>query len=235
MFDIEYYPGIICLLFDKLFIVNMEEIIMSYTAFAGTRVIVSGKNIEETIVMCNEFIKGGHNERLAVFDDASGRAIDIDFRGEIDEILARLETHPVLGCKSENDEVPEKTGHAGRPRLGVVAREISLLPRHWEWLNAQKGGASAAIRRLVDEARRKYEHRDRARLASEALYRFMWGMAGNFENFEEATRAFYEKDFDRFLKLISVWPQDVRRYIENLLDRLLPLENAAAEEEKKEQ
>jgi len=205
---------------------------MSFTAFIGNRIAASG-NIEETVVKCSELIKGAPIERLAIFNDENGRAVDIDFRGGIDEILGRLETHPVLGRKVE-DENPEKSGQVGRPRLGVVAREISLLPRHWEWLNSQKGGSSAAIRRLVDEARKKYEHRERARLAGEGLYRFMWDMAGNFENFEEATRAFYEKDYDRFIKLISVWPHDISRYIEKLLDRLLPLENAAAEEEKNE-
>ena len=76
----------------------------------------------------------------------------------------------------------------------MVAREVTLLPRHWEWLAQQSGGASVALRRLVDQARRGTEDKDRIRRAQEAAYRFMSAMAGNRPNFEDAIRALFAGD-----------------------------------------
>ena len=100
----------------------------------------------------------------------------------------------------------------GRPRLGVVAREVTLLPSHWDWLNAQPGGASVALRKLVDAARRTSGDRDRVRAAQESTYRFISAIAGNLPGFEEATRALFAYDRRRFGDLISGWPQDIRDY-----------------------
>ena len=132
---------------------------------------------------------------MLVFDDATGRAVDIDPRG-IDDVL-------------------EPRGR-GRPRLGVVAREVTLLPRHWDWLNSQPGGASVALRRLVDEARRTSGDRDRVRAAQEAAYHFMSAMAGNLPGFEEAARALFAYDRRRFADLIAEWPPDVRDHVVKL-------------------
>jgi hypothetical protein len=104
----------------------------------------------------------------------------------------------------------------GRPKLGVVAREVTLLPRHWEWLNRQRGGASVALRRLVDEARHADGGADRRRAAQEAAYRFMSAMAGNREHFEEATRALFAGDAARFTHLIATWPKDIRDHTQKL-------------------
>ena len=98
----------------------------------------------------------------------------------------------------------------------MVAREITLLPRHWDWLAQQKGGASVAIRKLVDEARRNNEGSDRIRLAQEAAYRFMSTMAGNRPHFEEAIRALFANDAPRFEQLIAEWPADVRDHAARL-------------------
>jgi hypothetical protein len=92
----------------------------------------------------------------------------------------------------------------------VVAREVTLLPRHWDWLTSQAGGASVALRRLVDEARRTSGDRDRVRAAQEAAYHFMSAMAGNLPGFEEAARALFAYDRRRFADLIAEWPPDVR-------------------------
>src|SRR5207237_10335800 len=126
-------------------------------------------------------------EPIVVFDDSSGRTIDLDLRGSQREALARL-SRP-----SSNSEVPadglaapEPRGR-GRPKLGVVAREVTLLPRHWEWLGAQPGGASVALRKLVEAARRSSGARDRGRAATEAAYHFMSTMAANFALFVAAS------------------------------------------------
>jgi uncharacterized protein len=102
----------------------------------------------------------------------------------------------------------------------VVAREVTLLPRHWEWLSAQPGGASVALRKLVDEARRANSDRDRSRVARDAAYYFMSAMAGDLANFEEAARALFANDRRRLAALIAGWPDDIRDHIVKLVERI---------------
>ncbi len=135
---------------------------------------------------------------VLVFDDATGAQIDLDIRGKAGRI-------------ADEPEATEPRGR-GRPRLGVIAKEVTLLPRHWDWLNLQPGGASVALRKLVDEARRTSGDRDRVRAAQEAAYRFLSAVAGNLPGFEEATRALFAYDRRRFTQLIAPWPEDVRDY-----------------------
>jgi hypothetical protein len=135
---------------------------------------------------------------VLVFDDITGSQIDLDIRGKSRKI-------------EDDRQVAEPRGR-GRPRLGVVAKEVTLLPRHWDWLNVQPGGASVALRKLVDEARRTSGDRDRVRAAQEAAYRFMSATAGNLPGFEEATRALFAYDRRKFAQLIADWPEDVRDF-----------------------
>ena len=100
----------------------------------------------------------------------------------------------------------------GRPKLGVVAKEVTLLPRHWAWLAAQRGSASATLRRLVDEARRTHEGRDRVRKAQDSAYRFMSVKLGNAPGYEEALRALYAGERERFEAEAEAWPVDLREY-----------------------
>ena len=116
---------------------------------------------------------------------------------------------------TEETAAPEPRGR-GRPKLGVVAREVTLLPRHWEWLGAQPGGASVALRKLVDAARRANGDPDRSRAARDAAYHFMSAMAGNLPGFEEASRALFADDRRRFAALIAGWPGDIRDHIVKL-------------------
>jgi len=104
----------------------------------------------------------------------------------------------------------------GRPKLGVVAREVTLLPRQWEWLGRQPGGASVALRRLIDEARRVNAGRDAARAAREATYGVMTVLAGNLPGFEEAMRALFALERERFEQHISTWPEDLRAHLQEL-------------------
>lgn len=137
------------------------------------------------------FLKDKPQGDFLVFDDA-GRQVDLDLRA----IQHEPSADPIRG--------------RGRPRLGVVAREVTLLPRHWDWLNSQPGGASVALRKLVEEARRTRGDNDRVREAQEAAYRFLNAIAGNLPGFEEALRALFAYDRRRFADLIAGWPQDVR-------------------------
>jgi hypothetical protein len=184
----------------------------SFTAFEGERRLVSGSLAQVALAIKRA---GRMAAPVLVFSDASGRSLDLDLRGSEDEIVARLpRTAPAVPAPDEPE--PTEPRGRGRPRLGVVAREVTLLPRHWEWLNAQPGGASVALRKLVDEARRISGDRDRLRAARDAAYHFMSAMAGNLANFEEATRALFADDRRRFAGLIADWPVDVRDHIVKL-------------------
>ena len=94
----------------------------------------------------------------------------------------------------------------------MISREITLLPRHWDWLALQPNGASAAIRRLIDEARKREPAKLHRQQALQATERFLFAMAGNFPGYEEATRALFQGNSQRFAELISTWPKDVRNY-----------------------
>jgi len=136
---------------------------------------------------------------LLVIDLETGRVVDLDLRGTVEEARARLIPAPET----------EKRG-PGRPKLGVTAREVTLLPRHWDWLSAQPGGASVALRKLVEGALRDAEGPDRARKAKEATYRVMTTLAGDLPGYEEATRRLFAGDWTAFDAATEGWPEGVR-------------------------
>lgn len=184
----------------------------AFTAFQGQRRLVSGPAGEVALVV--KRVAPQPDEPIIIFEDATGRPIDFDLRGGDREVLARL-AKLVPPPVEETAPSSEPRGR-GRPKLGVVAREVTLLPRHWEWLNAQAGGASVVLRKLVDEARRASGDKDRERQARDAAYHFMSTMAGNLPQFEEASRALFADDRRRFTALIADWPPDIRDQIVKL-------------------
>lgn len=173
-----------------------------FAAFAGDRLIARG-DLPHVV----RAVHGVADAQPIVFEDATGRVIDLDLRGSADEAVAKLSPPPA----------PTKPAR-GRPKLGVTAREVTLLPRHWDWLAAQPGGASAALRRLVDEARRTSGSVDTSRRAQEVAYRIMTVLAGNRPRYEEALRALFAGDKDRLAGLMDGWPDDVTAYIANILE-----------------
>src|SRR3954465_13811871 len=174
----------------------------TFTAFEGARRLASGPLHEVALAVKRAEQRAA--ERVAIFSDATGRAIDLDLRGSDDDIVSRL------APGSAPPEPQSEPRGRGRPKLGVVAREVTLLPRHWEWLNAQPGGASVSLRKLVEAARRANGDKDRAREAREAAYHFMSAAAGNRPHFEEASRALFADDRRHFVALIADWPADIR-------------------------
>ncbi|MGE5707300.1 MAG: DUF2239 family protein, partial [Bacteroidota bacterium] len=182
----------------------------TYTSFGGQRCIASG-TIEEVALKTKEWLDQG-GESVLIFHDQTGTQFDLDLRGTPEEAIARLSEHPLLKAQSEKEA--KRTG-PGRPKLGVVSREISLLPRHWDWLNEQPGGASVTIRKLVEETMKSSA--TQARVAREAASRFMWAMAGNCPHFEEASRAFSRQEYERFEELIGEWPKDIRDHVKKLV------------------
>ena len=183
----------------------MPEDHKTYTAFAGIRRIASG-DLASVAAETKAALDQGESASVLILDDETCRVAEVDFRGTVEDVVARLR---------EPADKPEPRG-PGRPKLGVVAREVTLLPRHWEWLNAQPGGASVALRRLVEEARRSNESKDRVRQARETLYRFMSMLAGDEAGFEEASRALFAGDRTLFMALIRLWPKDLRAHAEKL-------------------
>jgi len=147
-------------------------------------------------------------DAVLVFDSRSGKVIDLDLRGSDAEALARLTPPPE----------PERRG-PGRPRLGVTAREVTLLPRHWDWLASQPGGASVALRKLVEGALRDAEGPDRARQAKDATYRLMTALAGDRAGYEEASRMLFAGDWTAFDAAVQNWPEDIRETVRDMAER----------------
>lgn len=180
---VELYPGINSPMNEGL-----------YTAFAGHHRIAAG-SLRTVAIAVKRVIDSAVAGPVLIFDDSTGRAVDIDIRGSEEEIA---------------DAGTGRPRGRGRPKLGVVPREVTLLPRHWEWLAAQPGGASVALRKLVEEARRTHAEADRRRRALESAYHFMSAMAGDMPGFEEAARALFAADERRLRKWMAAWPDDVR-------------------------
>ncbi|MFH1342773.1 MAG: DUF2239 family protein [Pseudomonadota bacterium] len=186
----------------------------SVTAFIGQQRLASGP-LAEVALAVMKASRSAAEQTILIFNDANGRPLDLDLRGSERDIVARL-PQPASNPQSAEDlPVPGPRG-PGRPRLGVVAREVTLLPRHWEWLGTQPGGASVALRKLVEAARRSSGDLDRSRAARDAAYHFMSAMAGDLPNFEEASRALFGDDRRQFVALIAGWPGDIRDHIVKL-------------------
>ena len=183
-------------------------------AFEGDRCIATG-SIREVARAAKQTLDRRKEASVLVFDGMTGGPIDLDFRGTVDDVLARLPDMADTPVTTEDAAVPAPRG-PGRPKLGVVAREVTLLPRHWEWLAQQSGGASVALRRLVDEARRANKDRDRVTHAQEVAYRFIAAMAENKPHYEEVARALFAGDAERFEAWTASWPADVRDHARQL-------------------
>ena len=173
----------------------MTDALPTWTLFAGEQRLAVGAPAEVALA-ARSAAESDHEGPILAFDDLSGRVVDLDLRGSPAEVAARYA--PVIPPRPR-----------GRPKLGVVAREVTLLPRHWEWLSAQPGGASVALRKLVDQARRSDAGAAERKARQEAAYRFMSSMAGDLPGYEEAIRALFADDRAAFDAQVKRWPADV--------------------------
>ncbi len=189
----------------------------SFTAFADQRALLTGP-LTEVALAVRQY---SGTDAVLVFDDVTGRLVDLDLRGTDVEIVERLSEPPkhYVGRYAPKDpeasdvSTPDETQKTrGRPKLGVVAREVTLLPKQWEWLADQPGGASATLRRLVDDARKGANPHQQKRAAQDAAYRFMQAIAGDLPGYEEATRALFADDKSRLEEHMAAWPDDIRDY-----------------------
>ncbi len=182
----------------------------SYSAFSGHKLLVRGP-LDKVVLSIKKKLKEEPRSSILAFSDSTGKQMDFDLQGSEKEVLQRLE---VFVTKDQ----PIVTSGPGRPKLGVVSREISLLPRHWEWLSTQSGGASVTLRRLVDEARKNASGKELIKLSQERTYKFMTAIAGDLPQYEEALRALFSKDKKKFESHVYGWPKDLISYIKILSD-----------------
>jgi hypothetical protein len=174
---------------------------LTCSAFDRHRLLASGP-LADVVRATKQALDAGAAGPILIFEDRTSRQIEVDFRGSLDEVMARLPSPPSAAPRGP-----------GRPRLGVVAREVTLLPRHWDWLGQQPGGISGTLRRLVEHATRQQEPQARRRMAQEATDRFMRVVAGDLAGYEEASRALYRGERERFAELTATWPADVREHL----------------------
>ncbi len=189
-----------------------------YIAFDGPRLVGIG-SLEAVARAAKAHADTGVPVQLLVFDCLTSQPIELDLRGTLDDVLMQLPVAEGVESTSETSQVPATDATRsgpGRPRLGVVAREITLLPRHWQWLSEQPGGASVTIRKLVEEARGASRERDHRRRAQESAYRFMSAMLGDQPGFEEATRSLFAGDAARFAEYAADWPHDLQNHARRL-------------------
>jgi hypothetical protein len=184
-----------------------HDLDQTYTVFDGPRQLASGA-LED--VAAAAATRRDSAQPVLVFSDATGSQVELDLRGTDEQVRARYRAAPAT-------QVEPARGR-GRPRLGVVAREVTLLPDQWEWLAAQPGGASVVLRRLVQEARRTGSARERMRRAQERSYKVMVALAGDRPGFEEAARSLFAADVEAFRGRIQRWPEDVRAHLLRLAD-----------------
>lgn len=175
---------------------------LTYTAFLEGRRLTTGPmhEVAVAVLRAQQAQPEGHP---LVFSDASGQSADLDLRGGEEAVAARYAVAA---------PTPAPRGR-GRPKLGVVAREVTLLPEHWDWLSGQPGGASVTLRKLVHAARRSGGERGQTRQARERAYNAMSTLAGDLAGFEEASRALFAGDHERLVAQMAAWPKDVRAYV----------------------
>jgi hypothetical protein len=197
----------------------MEKYSLNCIAFEDSRCIASGP-LAEVALNVKEATDANPLARILVFDAITSEPIEVDCRGSLADVMSRIPAAAKDDSPVAESPPPQPAAPAGpgRPRLGVVAREVTLLPRHWEWLSGQPGGASVALRKLVEQAKRASSWADRRRQAQNATFQFMSAMAGDLNGFEEAARALFAADRPRFEALIAAWPADIREHLQRLAE-----------------
>lgn len=182
----------------------------SWIAFDGATKISQGTP-NQVAEQVKAYVDANPLSKVLAFDANTSQQLDMDAPGSLVAALYSLPVEkPIAESDSSSKETPTKS--VGRPKLGVTAKEVTLLPRHWEWLSTQPGGASVALRKLVEQAQRTNKDIDRMRVARDAAYKFMNAMAGNESGFEEATRALFAGDLQKLRNLTDAWPKDIREH-----------------------
>ena len=195
------------------------------TAFEDHRLLLSGPLVDVALEV-KAALESGSSASFLVFDDVTGTVIDLDLHGSSADVVERLSKpahqytgrftpHIITPPATVVDEASEPRGR-GRPKLGVVGREVTLLPRQWDWLSTQSGGVSAALRRIVDDAKRSGISREQRRAMQAAAYQFMTAIAGDMTGYEEGIRALFAGDSQKLGQCMAGWPADIRSHAMSL-------------------
>lgn len=179
-----------------------------WIAFDGSKRIAQGVP-RDVACLAKAYFESHPHASILFFDAASSRLLHIDLRVDTEHLVRVVDylSKPAVPANASS----------GR-KLAAVPQEISLLPRHWEWLETQPGGVSGALRRLVEQAMRTSRPADARRAAQESAYRFMTAMAGDERDYEEAIRALYKGDRAKLESCIATWPGDVRSHVLLLIE-----------------
>lgn len=172
---------------------------LSLFAFDGPHRIAAG-SYADVACKVSTYLQAKPDAQALIFNADSGKQVDLDLRGSLDDIRARAE--------AAVDTNTPKAGK-GRPKLGVIAREVTLLPRHWDWLAAQPGGASVTLRKLVERASKDPDAPEQHQARAAAAYHFMHAVAGNLPGFEEASRLLFAGDLPAVARAVAAWPGDI--------------------------
>lgn len=195
-------------------------------AFVGSNLIATGA-LAEVVHEVKRHHDANPNDLILIFDHKKSQPIEVDLRGSVEDVFARLEKQQKV------IEPKTKVKKPGRPKLGVVSKEVTLLPRHWEWLAQQRGGASITLRRLVGEAMKAADPQAEQRSAQQSTYRLMTAVAGDLPNYEDAIRALFAAEKDDFFNIIADWPEGLRHHIVHIsevaFDSLSATENQESE------
>ena len=177
----------------------------SYTAFGNEKLIAHG-SLDEVVLKIKRWHDKNSTGSLLVFNDFTGKTMEFDLRGSEKEVLQKIEMF-----------IPQDTAAVsvgpGRPKLGVVTREVSLLPQHWEWLASQPEGASAALRKLVEGAKKNLVMKESVKQVQERVYKIMSILAGDLPQYEEALRSLYRRNAENFKQHTAIWSPDIKEYV----------------------
>jgi hypothetical protein len=168
-------------------------------AFDGPQRIASGK-AADLASKVSAYLQERPQAQPLIFNADTGKQVDLDLRGSLADIRTRANT--------SNEASGAKAGK-GRPKLGVVAKEVTLLPRHWDWLAAQPGGASVTLRKLVERASKDPDAPEQKQARAAAAYHFMHAVAGNLPGFEEVSRQLFAGDLAGVEAAVAAWPGDI--------------------------
>lgn len=188
----------------------------TFTAFTEGKSISNG-NLKSVIRDSKAYRAKHSHASILIFEDADGSWFDVDLNGSLALILKTLPARAPVTIEEETEAPVLQAPTRGRPKLGVVSKEVTLLPRHWEWLSSQKGGASVTLRKLVETAKKTSAIKEKTRRAEDACNQFIVSIAGDYSNYEEATRALYASEYKAFEKSIKGWPEDIKQYAMRLL------------------
>jgi hypothetical protein len=164
-------------------------------AFDGAQRIATGSRAE-IAQKVSTYLRAKPQAQPLFFDTETGRQTDLDWRSPLAEA-------------PKAKPAPRLRAGKGRPKLGVVAKEVTLLPRHWDWLARQPGGASVTLRKLIERASKDPAPAEKQRARAEAAYHFMHAVAGNLPGFEEASRQLFAGNIWGLSATIAKWPGDI--------------------------